>query len=74
MEIIESKNLSELTQKISLLNIPPETSLRVTVEEIRKKHAHAEKNSSYLFLNDDVWDGKNTPDDLAENHDNYLYC
>ncbi len=31
------------------------------------------KKSKYLFLNDDLWEGEDTPIDLAENHDHYLY-
>ncbi len=74
MEIIQAESLSELTRKISLLDIPHEASLQATVEQIWKKEADAaEKNSGYLFLNSDIWDGENTPADLAENHDKYLY-
>jgi len=29
-------------------------------------------NSTYAFLNDDIWEGE-TPSDLADNHDHYLY-
>lgn len=32
----------------------------------------ATPNKAYAFLNDDVWEG-DTPADLAENHDHYLY-
>jgi hypothetical protein len=30
------------------------------------------KNTDYAFLNDEVWRGE-TPKDLADNHDLYLY-
>ncbi|MCP4106358.1 MAG: hypothetical protein GY749_12590 [Desulfobacteraceae bacterium] len=40
---------------------------------VSHKQCMPEKNPGYLFLNDDVWDGENTPPDLAENHDFYLY-
>ncbi len=45
-------------------------------EEIRKKISKAgateDKEPNLPFL-DHVWEGKNTPTDLARNHDHYLY-
>lgn len=72
MKIIESTTIKELPDKIKSLDISPETSVKVTIEEINAA-SHENRESKYLFLNDDVWDGEDTPTDLADNHDKYLY-
>lgn len=77
MEFIEDTTIQELPKKIKALNIPPETHIQVIIEKIREKDtikiSDKRKNSKLLFLNNDVWDGEDTPIDLAENHDHYLY-
>jgi len=77
MELIEKTTIQELPDKIKLLNISPETPIRVIIEKIKEKDSmiimDKRNSSNFLFLNDDLWDGENTPTDLAENHDHYLY-
>ena len=77
MELIEKTTIQELPNKIKLLNISPGTPIRVIIEKINETGPMASmdkrNNSNFLFLNDDLWDGENTPTDLAENHDHYLY-
>ena len=77
MEIIVNTTIQELPEKIRSLNISPETHIRVIIEEIKEKDGSEilskKKRSKFQFINDDMWDNKNTPTDLSENHDKYLY-
>lgn len=77
MEVIEDTTIQELPDRIKSLNISPETHIRVIIEKIKEKAtikiSDEGKIPKFLFLNDDLWDGENTPTDLAENHDYYLY-
>ena len=64
----------QLPNELNKLNISSEAYIRVVIEEIKEnKKLLVSENNNYQFLNDDVWDDASTPDDLAENHDLYLY-
>ncbi len=60
-------------------NIPENLLIRVMIERLKPQTGDdfsvrmGQKSARYLFLNDNVWEGDNTPTDLAENHDKYLY-
>lgn len=77
MEIIVNTTIQELPEKLRSLNISPETHIRVIIEEIKEKDApkvlSKKKHPKFQFINEDIWDKKNTPTDLSENHDKYLY-
>ncbi len=77
MKIIDNTTIQELPEKIMSLNISPETHIKVIIEEIKENDtatiSDKQRDSKFKFLNDDLWDCKKTPIDLAENHDHYLY-
>jgi hypothetical protein len=79
MQILEATSVNNLVDQLKLLNLPENLLIRVIIE---RGEPQAEedfqvqlegKSARYLFLNDNVWEGDNTPTDLAENHDDYLY-
>lgn len=71
--------IKDLPKKVQFLNLAPDTPIKIIISESRKEteasiaKKRKGKASKYLFLNDDVWDGENTPSDLSTNVDKYLY-
>ena len=65
----------DLPKKLNELHYSSNSYLRVVIEVIENDYIDSkpENDTSYQFLNDYVWDDDNTPVDLAENHDEYLY-
>ncbi len=79
MQILEATSVNNLIDQLKLLNLPENLLIRVIIKRVKPQieddlSVQTEgKSARYLFLNDNVWDGDNTPTDLAENHDKYLY-
>jgi hypothetical protein len=70
--------LVDSTWRRTMQNIPENDSTRMIIERLKPQTENMvsirrkELPAKYLFLNDNVWEGDNTPMDLAENHDDYL--
>ncbi|MDM8536364.1 hypothetical protein QUF70_06390 [Desulfobacterales bacterium HSG17] len=68
--------IRELPQRIKSLNVSPETSILVIIDELmnRKKMDTKTNKKPYLpFLDEDIWDDRNGPVDISENTDYYIY-
>lgn len=65
------KNLPEIIKK---LGMPPETSVRFVIEEIKTTPNDTRTKTFIPFLDDnDFWDHEDTPTDLSANIDKYVY-
>ena len=64
-----------MPKKLNELHYSSNSYIRVIIEVIENDYQVSipESDTSYHFLNDDVWEDDSTPVDLAENHDKYLY-
>ena len=69
--------IGEFPETIKTLNKSADTPIRVIIDSSSDKETHSIegklKKSKYPFLHSGFWDGEDTPTDLAENHDKYLY-
>ncbi len=65
--------IENFSEKIKCLNLPPQTSVRVIIEKLRRK-PKVRKTTPYLpFLYSGIWDDEDGPADISENTDAYLY-
>ena len=68
--------VKEFSKKVRTLGLAPDAELKIIVRESHLKTDNLKKTHKkpYLpFLDGEVWEGKDPPTDLAENHDHYLY-
>ncbi len=63
--------IGEFTESIKNLNKPSNTPIKMIIEE--KPEMQNDKEPYYPFLDNGTWKGEDTPIDLADNHDHYLY-
>ena len=73
MEI--NTTIGEFSESIKGLNKPLSTPIKVIIEDNSSKtrDQNIKKETKYPFLHSGFWEGQDTPTDLAENHDKYLY-
>jgi len=60
IQLLEIKNIKELSERIGHLNISPGSPLRITIEEIKP----IPNQMDFAFLNDNFWNGE-VPSDLS---------